>query len=294
MKIKGIILAGGNATRLQPLSLVVSKQLLGIYDKPMIYYPLNTLISAGISEILIICKSSDLDLFKQLLGDGSKLGCNFEYAIQDNANGLAEAFVLGEEFIAEADRVCLILGDNIFYGSDINDKLIRAKSSDNAVIFSYRVKDPERYGVVESKDGKVISIIEKPSSPKSNYAITGLYIYPKDVVLIAKQQQPSNRGELEITDTNMEYLRQNRLDCYELKEGTAWLDTGTFDSMLEASNFVQTIQKRQGIAVGCIEVAAYKSGLININELQILANKYTKSGYSDYIKQVVNTSSTKV
>ncbi|MBH83867.1 MAG: glucose-1-phosphate thymidylyltransferase [Flavobacteriales bacterium] len=279
--MKGIILAGGSGTRLNPLTLAISKQALPVYDKPMIYYPLTTLLYSGIKEILIISTPNDLPIFKKLLGDGSDLGCKFEYIIQEVPNGLAQAFVLGEKFIGN-DKVCLVLGDNIFYM-----KRQYLKSSDNfdgALIFGYHVNDPERYGVVEyDQNNNVISIEEKPKKPKSNFAVPGLYYYDNQVVEIAKNIKPSARGEYEITDINLEYLNRGMLKVQTLGRGTAWLDTGTFKSLMQASQFVEVIESRQGRKIGCIEEAAYKMGLIDNNQLRLLAQPLLKSGYGNYL-----------
>ena len=279
--MKGIILAGGSGTRLNPLTLAISKQALPVYDKPMIYYPLTTLLYSGIKEILIISTPNDLPIFKMLLGDGSDLGCKFEYIIQEVPNGLAQAFVLGEKFIGN-DKVCLVLGDNIFYM-----KRQYLKSSDNfdgALIFGYHVNDPKRYGVVEyDQNNNVISIEEKPKKPKSNFAVPGLYYYDNQVVEIAKNIKPSARGEYEITDINLEYLKRGMLKVQTLGRGTAWLDTGTFKSLMQASQFVEVIESRQGRKIGCIEEAAYKMGLIDNNQLRLLAQPLLKSGYGNYL-----------
>lgn len=278
--MKGIILAGGSGTRLHPLTIAVSKQLMPVYDKPMIYYPLSTLMSAGIKEILIISTPKDLPLFEQLLGDGKNLGCNFQYAVQENPNGLAEAFIIGEEFIGN-DKVALILGDNIFYGAGMDELLQSNNNPDGGVIYAYHVHDPERYGVVEfDKDGKAISIEEKPEKPKSRYAVPGIYFYDNEVVEIAKNIKPSNRGELEITDVNNAYLQKGKLSVSILDKGTAWLDTGTFKSLMQASNFVEAIEERQGLKVGSIEEVAYKMGYITKAEMKKQVKSLLKSGYA--------------
>ena len=286
--MKGIILAGGSGSRLHPLTLSVSKQLMPIYDKPMIYYPLSTLMYAGINEILIISTPKDLPLFKTLLGDGKKYGCSFEYAVQEHPNGLAEAFLIGEEFIGN-DKVALILGDNIFYGTGL-EKLLQANNNpEGGIIYAYRVNDPERYGVVEfNQEGKAISIEEKPEEPKSNYAVPGIYFYDNTVVEIAKNIQPSRRGELEITDINKEYLKQGKLNVSILDRGTAWLDTGTFQSLMQASQFVEVIEKRQGLKVGAIEAVAFEMGYIDETQLRKLIEPLLKSGYSENLLQLLN------
>lgn len=281
--MKGIILAGGSGTRLHPLTLAVSKQLMPVYDKPMIYYPLSTLLEAGIREILIISTPHDMPLFKKLLGDGSRIGCEFQYTIQHEPNGLAQAFVLGEEFIGN-DSVALVLGDNIFYGSKMEDLLQSSKDPDGGVVFAYQVSDPERYGVVDFDENlKAKSIEEKPSRPKSRYAVPGLYFYDNEVVNIAKNLKPSARGEYEITDVNKEYLSQERLQVGILDRGTAWLDTGTFPSLMQAGQFVQVIEERQGLKVGCIEEIAWRHGFINDDKLAEIAQPLLKSGYGRYL-----------
>ena len=283
--MKGIILAGGSGTRLHPLTLAVSKQALPVYDKPMIYYPLSTLMFSAIREILIISTPHDLPIFQRLLGDGSSLGCRFEYKVQEVPNGLAQAFVLGEEFIGN-DKVCLVLGDNIFY---MKRKIVESCDDvEEAKIFGYYVNDPERYGVVEyDEDNNVISIEEKPKVPKSNYAVPGLYYYDNDVVEIAKNIKPSDRGEYEITDVNTEYLNRGKLKVQLLGRGSAWLDTGTFRSLMQASQFVQVIEDRQGRKIGCIEEAAYKMGFIDDEQLKKLAEPLLKSGYGDYLLSLI-------
>ena len=281
--MKGIILAGGSGTRLHPLTLSVSKQLMPVYDKPMIYYPLSTLLQAGISEILIISTPHDLPSFKKLLGDGSQLGCRFEYAAQEVPNGLAQAFVIGEKFIGD-DDVALILGDNIFYGAGVSNLLKKHNKPKGGVIFAYHVADPKRYGVVEfDSEQKAVSIEEKPENPQSNYAVPGLYFYDNDVVAIAKSIEPSARGEYEITDVNKEYLRRGKLQVGILDRGTAWLDTGTFSSLMQAGQFVQVIEERQGLKVGCIEENAYRAGFINAQDLRNIAKPLLKSGYGEYL-----------
>ena len=279
--MKGIILAGGSGTRLHPLTLAISKQALPVYDKPMIYYPLTTLMYSGINEILIISTPHDLPVFQRLLGDGSSLGCRFEYQVQEVPNGLAQAFVLGEEFIGN-DKVCLVLGDNIFY---MKRQILQSSIDvDGGLVFGYHVNDPERYGVVEYDENfNVISIEEKPKNPKSNFAIPGLYYYDNDVIEIAKNITPSARGEYEITDVNLEYLRRGKLKVQTLGRGTAWLDTGTFKSLMQASQFVEVIESRQGRKIGCIEEAAYKMGFIDDNQLRELAQPLLKSGYGNYL-----------
>ncbi len=286
--MKGIILAGGSGTRLHPLTLAVSKQLMPIYDKPMIYYPLSVLMMAGVSEILIISTPHDLPNFERLLGDGKSLGCKFSYAVQEIPNGLAQAFVIGEKFIGN-DKVALVLGDNIFYGAGLGRLLQQHQNPDGGVVFAYHVSDPERYGVVQFNDeGKVISIEEKPKQPKSNYAVPGLYFYDNNVVEIAKKLKPSPRGEYEITDVNKEYLNQGKLKVGILDRGTAWLDTGTFASLNQASQFVQVIEERQGLRIGCIEEVAYRMKYIDKTQLKKLAEPLLKSGYGDYLMKLTD------
>jgi glucose-1-phosphate thymidylyltransferase len=281
--MKGIILAGGSGTRLYPITKAISKQLMPIYDKPMIYYPLSVLMLADIREILIITTPEDNAGFKRLLGDGKELGCRFEYAVQENPNGLAQAFVIGEKFVGD-DKVALILGDNIFHGTGFGELIRSFNDVDGAAIFAYAVSDPERYGVVEfDKDYKAVSIEEKPLDPKSNYAVPGLYFYDNSVVEIAKNIKPSPRGEYEITDVNKYYLEQDNLHVGVMDRGTAWLDTGTFDSLSDATEFVRVIEKRQATKIGCIEEIAYRRGFINRDELNAVAAKYIKSGYGQYL-----------
>jgi len=285
--MKGIILAGGSGTRLHPLTLAVSKQLMPIYDKPMIYYPVSTLIESGIREILIISTPHDLPLFEKLLGNGKKYGCRFEYAVQEAPNGLAEAFIIGADFIG-SDKVALILGDNIFYGTGLEKLLQSNNDPEGGIIYAYHVNDPERYGVVEfDADGTAISIEEKPKKPKSNYAVPGIYFYDNDVVSIAQNIKPSARGELEITDVNREYLKQGKLKVSILDRGTAWLDTGTFKSLMQASQFVQVIEERQGLKIGAIESAAYKMGFISKSQFKKLTLPFLKSGYSVNLLEVI-------
>lgn len=288
--MKGIILAGGSGTRLHPITYAISKQIMPIYDKPMIYYPLSTLMLAGIRDILIISTPHDLPQFKRLLGDGSKLGLNFTYAEQAVPNGLAQAFVIGADFIGK-DNVALVLGDNIFYGVGLGEQLSKNNTPDGGIVYAYHVSDPERYGVVEfDKSNKVISIEEKPAQPKSSYAVPGLYFYDNEVVTIARDLQPSPRGEYEITDVNKEYLRRGKLKVSILDRGTAWLDTGTFDSLMQASQFVQVIEQRQGIKIACIEEIAYRKGFITKEQLISVAQPLLKSGYGQYLMNVLKES----
>ncbi|MEJ6492866.1 MAG: glucose-1-phosphate thymidylyltransferase RfbA [Flavobacteriales bacterium] len=285
--MKGIILAGGSGTRLHPLTLAVSKQLMPIYDKPMIYYPLSILMSAGIREILIISTPHDLPHFEKLLGDGKSLGCEFSYAVQEIPNGLAQAFVIGEDFIGE-DNVALILGDNIFYGVGMDDLLRENSNPNGGVVYAYHVSDPRRYGVVEFDENmKAISIEEKPNQPKSKFVVPGLYFYNNDVIDIAKNLKPSARGEYEITDVNAEYLKRGTLKVAVMDRGTAWLDTGTFESLMQAGQFVQVIEDRQGLKVGCIEEIAFKNKWISSTQLKELAEPLTKSGYGDYLLELL-------
>jgi len=285
--MKGIILAGGSGTRLYPLTLAICKQLMPIYDKPMIYYPLSTLMWSGIRDILIITTPCDLPLFENLLGDGKKFGCNFKYAIQEAPNGLAEAFIIGENFIGK-DKVALILGDNIFYGTGLAKILQENNNPDGGIIFAYHVNDPERYGVVEfDDDGNVISLEEKPEKPKSNFAVPGIYFYDNSVIEIAKNIPQSKRGELEITDVNKEYLKQEKLKVSVLDTGTAWLDTGTFNTLMQASQFVQVIEERQGLKIGAIEEVAYKMGYISKKQLKLIVKPLIKSGYGNHLLGVL-------
>jgi glucose-1-phosphate thymidylyltransferase len=286
--MKGIILAAGSGTRLYPLTLSVSKQLLPVYDKPMIYYPLSTLMSFGIKDILIITTNQDKHLFERLLGDGENLGCKIFYEIQESPNGLAEAFIIGEKFIGN-ENVCLILGDNIFFGIDTTEVKKNIENFSGGLIFAYQVNDPERYGVVTFDENKnVLDIQEKPKRPKSNYAVPGLYFYDNSVIDVAKNIKPSNRGELEITDVNKSYLENKKLKVQTLKRGVAWLDTGTFESLSQAGSFVQSIEDRQGLKIGCIEEIAYQNGWIDLNGLKFFVNKYRKNSYGEYIKKLID------
>jgi len=285
--MKGIILAGGSGTRLHPLTLVLSKQLMPLYDKPMIYYPLSVLLMAGIRDVLIISTPQDLPLFQKLLGDGAQLGCRFSYAEQPRPEGLAQAFVIGESFIGK-EKVALVLGDNVFYGSGLIELLQKNTNPEGGIVFAYHVQDPQRYGVVEfDSNNRVISIEEKPSKPRSNFAVPGLYFYDNDVVAIAKSLKPSPRGELEITDVNNAYLKKGNLRVSIMSRGTAWLDTGTFDSLMQAANFIQVIEQRQGLKIGCIEEVAYRMKYISGKQLLELARPLEKSGYGVYLKRLV-------
>jgi len=285
--MKGIILAGGSGTRLYPITKGISKQLMPIYDKPMVYYPLSTLMMAGIREIMIITTPEDSDAFQRLLGDGSQLGCRFEYAVQPNPEGLAQAFIIAEDFIG-GDKVALVLGDNIFYGHGFGNSLKKCVNPDGGIVFAYQVSDPERYGVVEfNSQRQAISIEEKPAQPKSNFAVVGLYFYDNDVVEIAKNIQPSDRGELEITAVNEEYLRRSKLKVQSMGRGSAWLDTGTFESMNQASQFVEVIEQRTGFKIGCIEEVAFQEGFISAEQLSELAEPLHKSGYGKYLLELI-------
>jgi len=286
--MKGIILAGGSGTRLYPITKAISKQLMPIYDKPMIYYPLSTLLMAGIREVLIITTPEDNAQFKRLLGDGSHVGCKFEYAVQAVPNGLAQAFVIGAEFVGK-EKVALVLGDNIFHGTGLGTQLKMLNNVEGGYVFAYEVSDPERYGVVEfDADKRAVSIEEKPAQPKSNYAVPGLYFYDNDVIRIARELKPSARGEYEITDVNKAYLAAGKLKVALLDRGTAWLDTGTFDSLSDASEFVRVIEKRQGTKIGCIEEIAYRNGFISADQLRSLGKELAKSGYGEYLNRIAN------
>jgi glucose-1-phosphate thymidylyltransferase len=288
--MKGIILAGGSGTRLHPLTLAVSKQMMPVYDKPMIYYPLSVLMMAGIKEILVISTPHDLPQFKRLLGSGENIGCRFSYEVQEKPNGLAQAFVIGEKFIGK-DKVALILGDNIFYGVGLGSALKEISDPEGGVVFAYHVSDPERYGVVEfDKSQKVLSLEEKPAKPRSNYAVPGLYFYDNQVVAISRELKPSSRGEYEITDVNKEYLKRGKLKVCIMDRGTAWLDTGTFQSLMQAGQFVQVIEERQGLKIGCIEEVAFNMGYINREQLMALAQPLTKSGYGNYLLELARNS----
>ena len=285
--MKGIILAGGSGTRLHPLTSVISKQMLPVFDKPMIYYPLSVLLLSGIREILIISTPQDLPLFERLLGDGKKFGCEFSYEVQEKPEGLAQAFIIGEKFIGK-DKVCLVLGDNIFYASGLSKKLQQCNDPDGGIVFAYHVNDPERYGVVEfDADNNVMSIEEKPESPKSHFAVPGLYYYDNEVVEIAKNLKPSKRGELEITDINKKYMQLGKLKVSVMDRGTAWLDTGTFPSLMQAGSFVQAIEERQGLKIGCIEEISFNMGYIDERQLETLAEPLTKSGYGTYLLDLI-------
>lgn len=287
--MKGIILAGGSGTRLYPLTLAMSKQMMPVYDKPMIYYPLSVLMMAGISEVLIISTPQDLPHFRNLLGDGRELGCQFSYEVQEVPNGLAQAFVIGAKFVGK-DKVALVLGDNIFYGAGMQNLLQENNDPDGGVVFAYHVSDPQRYGVVEFDENlNAISIEEKPEHPKSNFAVPGLYFYDNSVIEVAKNIKPSKRGEYEITDVNKYYLEMKKLKVGILTRGTAWLDTGTFASLLQASQFVQTIEDRQGLKIGCIEEVAYRKGFINADQLRTIAEKLIKSGYGEYLLSIIDS-----
>lgn len=285
--MKGIILAGGSGTRLHPLTSVISKQMLPVFDKPMIYYPLSVLLLSGIKEVLIISTPQDIPLFERLLGDGKKFGCEFSYEVQEKPEGLAQAFIIGEKFIGK-EKVCLVLGDNIFYASGLSKKLQQCNDPDGGIVFAYHVNDPERYGVVEfDADNNVMSIEEKPESPKSHFAVPGLYYYDNEVIEIAKNLKPSKRGELEITDINKKYMELGKLKVSVMDRGTAWLDTGTFPSLMQAGSFVQAIEERQGLKIGCIEEISFNMGYIDERQLEILAEPLTKSGYGKYLLDLI-------